>query len=380
MRAATVRRRLFLESLENRHMLAAAVGSVTLDEGVLSAIGSKKNDQIQICLSDSVLSVRINKQVFQFAAADVAELRIDGGKGNDSIVVGSSVMIAARISGGDGNDRICGGGGDDTISGDQGNDRIGGGGGNDNLSGGRGNDWVDGDDGDDAVHGDEGADQVFGGGGLDELWGDGGNDKLDGGDEDDVLHGGLGKDHLKGGSADDQLFGDEGKDELWGDDGDDQLFGGSENDQLWGGDGDDALKGEAGNDKLDGGGGTNLLDGDEGKNKFKNGTVVDLDEVQQGLVAELIDYSGHGIAGVAKYSTVVVDGVAVQRLTVTLENVPPPQGAPAPLRVVVEEGWVGDITVDALSGKGTLTVDGLFIENGYFISVGSSLVGSFGAS
>lgn len=376
-----VRRKLFLEGLETRILMAADSGSAVLDSGVLTVLGSRKNDQIQIAAKSDALWVRVNKQSFRFAAAEVTAIRIDGGRGDDKICLNESVLLGAILSGGDGNDVIWGGGGSDTISGGKGNDKLHGGGGNDTLGGGGGNDRVQGDAGDDVVHGDEGNDEVFGGAGFDELFGDSGHDKLSGGDDDDVLSGGVGKDKLSGGGGDDQLFGNDDKDELWGDAGNDWLWGGADNDQLFGGNDNDTLKGEGGNDQLDGGKGTNLLDGDEGRNKFKNGTVVDLDVQVPPLVAELSDISNRGILATARYETVVENGVTVQRLTVEVSRVPPPQGGSfQPLRVVVEEGWLGDLTLDPTTGAGILIVDGVLVQEGFFISIGQNLVGTFVAA
>jgi hypothetical protein len=47
------------------------------------------------------------------------------------------------------------------------------------------------------------------------------------------------------------------------------------------------------------------------------------------------------------------------------------------MQVVVEEGWFGDVIVDPATGVGELIVDGAFIQEGFFISVGSSLTGAF---
>jgi Ca2+-binding RTX toxin-like protein len=381
MRGSPMRRRLFLEGLESRRLLTAASASAELDGGVLSIAATGKNDRIQVALADTLLKVKVNKQCFEFTAVDVTAIHIDGGKGNDWICVDQSVLTSATINGGVGNDHVGGGGGDDTIVGDQGNDKLFGGGGHDVISGGAGNDCLDGGDGDDFIHGDDGNDRVFGGAGLDELLGDSGHDKLDGGDGEDLLEGGRGKDHLHGGAANDQLFGNDDKDHLWGGDGDDQLFGGASDDHLFGDLGNDTLKGEAGNDKLDGGAGTNLLDGDEGRNKYKNGEVVDLDAVTPGLVAQLNDFSGQGMVGVARYDTVVESGRSIGRLTVTVENVAPPQsGGQVQMRVVVEELWLGDLTVDSATGRGTFSFTGVEILDGYFISIGTSLTGAFAAA
>lgn len=378
MHGSRSHRRLFLEGLESRRLLTTS--PVVLDDGVLSIVGTHKHDRIQVALVDTTLTVKVNRQCFQFAAADVTSLVVDGGKGNDWIEVSSRVLLPTTLWGGAGDDAIRGGGGDDIITGDKGRDKLSGGGGNDALSGGAGDDCLDGGAGDDVVHGDEGSDRISGGEGIDELWGDSGHDKLEGGDGDDQLRGGTGKDHLSGGRGNDALFGEDDKDQLWGGDGDDWLNGGSHDDQLWGDGGDDTLKGEGGHDKLDGGRGMNRLDGDDGRNKYKNGEVVDLDVIVETpvLVAELNDFSGRGIAGQARFETVVENGVSVQRFTVTVENVPPPQGGGQDqFRVVVEELWLGDLSIDPATGRGTFSLTGVEILPGYFVSIGSSLSGIF---
>ena len=62
--------------------------------------------------------------------------------GNDVVQIGDNVAIAATIRGGDGNDVLCGGRGDDTILGGDGHDYLFGLLGNDTLDGGDGNDWL----------------------------------------------------------------------------------------------------------------------------------------------------------------------------------------------------------------------------------------------
>lgn len=74
------------------------------------------------------------------------------------------------------------------------------------------------------IHGGDGKDKLKGGGGNDILFGGLGNDDLKGGDGDDVLVGGGGKDKLKGGKGDDLLIGGAGKDKIKGDKGDDLLI------------------------------------------------------------------------------------------------------------------------------------------------------------
>ena len=388
MRNNLSRRRLFLESLESRQLLAGIV-SPTLDAGVLTVTGTNKNDSVYISVTDTELNVSVNGQSITFNTADITAIDIDGGRGNDRIWVDVAVTANAVIHGGDGNDRLHGGGGSDTITGDKGNDRIYGGAGNDTISGGNGNDWVWADDGDDVAHGDAGNDHVFGGLGNDQLFGDAGHDALNGDDGDDVLDGGDNKDHLSGGAGNDQLFGQGDKDHLRGGDGDDQLFGGDNNDHLWGGAGNDLLKGENGNDHLDGGTGDNLLDGDSGKNHYKNGFVVDLD---QSLTVEMTN--ADGVVAVATFQYVVENGAVVQKLIITVDNVPTDGTTPVDLPVTINGASVGSITVDPVTGHGSLTFTtsatpgpdelpfptDLSLSEDSTITIGSDLSGTFVAA
>src|SRR4051794_13549540 len=104
MRGYQSRRRLFLENLESRNLLAAAAAN--LDAGVLTLEGSNKNDVIHVSAADTQLTVSLNKQTFQFSTADVTEIHIDGGGGNDWIWVDNTVLAGATIDGGNGNDRV----------------------------------------------------------------------------------------------------------------------------------------------------------------------------------------------------------------------------------------------------------------------------------
>lgn len=103
---------------------------------------------------------------------------IDGGKGDDDITVDKNVHSDLILLGGDGNDLIQGGSGQDGISGGEGDDI---------LTGGAGNDYIWGNGGNDTIHG---------GAGNDLIWGDGGNDRLYGGAGSDDIEGGAGSDFI----------------------------------------------------------------------------------------------------------------------------------------------------------------------------------------
>jgi Ca2+-binding RTX toxin-like protein len=108
-----------------------------------------------------------------------------------------------------------------TITGTSGNDTLTGGGGDDVICGLDGNDVLDGGGGDDAIYGDEGNDRLAGSAGADTLYGDDGDDRLAGDDGEDVLAGGPGDDRLAGGSGADHAEGGGGRDRCEGDAADD---------------------------------------------------------------------------------------------------------------------------------------------------------------
>lgn len=122
-------------------------------------------------------------------ADETSLIDVHGGGGNDIIRFDEShgLLPAALLSGGNGDDTLTGGSGDDQLFGDNGNDTLSGGVGADVLSGGNG---------DDTLIGGAGADQFFGGRGNDLLiWNPGdGSDKLDGGSGFDTMlfNGGAG--------------------------------------------------------------------------------------------------------------------------------------------------------------------------------------------
>jgi Ca2+-binding RTX toxin-like protein len=100
----------------------------------------------------------------------------------------------------------------DRLFGGDGNDRMDGGGQRDVLYGQGGNDWMVGDTGDDTLYGNAGNDTLMGGSENDRLFGGEGNDYLDGGYGYDRLEGGAGNDTLRGAGGFDQLIGGAGAD------------------------------------------------------------------------------------------------------------------------------------------------------------------------
>lgn len=170
---------------------------------------------------------------------------LSGGLGND-ILIGDNVTLAAdgktvksvwgtgndEIYGGDGDDYIDGAAGNNELYGDDGHDKIYAGAGNDYVRGGDGNDVINAGDGYNEVYGDDGddkittgkhADKIDGGDGCDTINAGGGADLVCGGDGDDVIHAGAGNDDVFGGAGRDVIYSDGGYDLLSGGEGSDKF-------------------------------------------------------------------------------------------------------------------------------------------------------------
>lgn len=106
--------------------------------------GTPSSDVITLLSGDIALATKIKT--------------INGGAGNDRIIVDYRYGQKLTINGGEGNDYIFSGNQNDTLNGDAGNDRIYGNGGNDMINGGAGNDLI---------VGGRGQDTLIGGGGND---------------------------------------------------------------------------------------------------------------------------------------------------------------------------------------------------------------------
>ena len=128
-------------------------------------------------------------------------IRVNAGDGNDVVTLDETngPLPTAQLFGGDGNDTLTGGSGNDDLSGQDGNDSLFGGAGNDALSGGSGADFI---------AGGAGNDTLFGGDGNDFLDGDQGADVGFLGAGDDVFRWdqGDGSDRVEGGSGSDEML------------------------------------------------------------------------------------------------------------------------------------------------------------------------------
>ncbi|MGZ8362245.1 MAG: calcium-binding protein [Caulobacteraceae bacterium] len=168
----------------------------------------------------------------------------------DRISLGES---QARLFGGGGKDVLVGGAGDDSLRGGAGADRLSGDGGADILFGNAGSDTMDGGDGQDVLR----YDQVdFGdadGPGI--VIDVGAATVTQGGDIDrfkniEVFLGTSSADRFKGGSGNDSFGSQGGRDTLSGGNGDDNLYSGTDDDRFSGGKGDDSISSGGGHDRI----------------------------------------------------------------------------------------------------------------------------------
>lgn len=154
------------------------ITAAELQNGDLVVGGTQFADQINITNAVGGLDVNINGSsvgVFN----PTGRIIVRGGGGDDAITVAPDVSRGADLYGGNGNDSLTGGAGDDLIRGGNGNDSLLGGAGNDTIRGGNGDDIVDGQGG---------------------FW-----DRLFGNDGDDFLRDGDGVFSANGGAGDDIL-------------------------------------------------------------------------------------------------------------------------------------------------------------------------------
>jgi len=164
-----------MESMESRQMLSAAIS-----HGVLSIDGTARADTIILTMdSPRTLRVRVGDAESTFLRKSIGKIRINGGRGDDLVTVGSDatpVTLRVSVTGGDGSDTIVGGAGNDTLSGGAGADQVTGAGGDDRITGDNGNDDLHGGDGRDSLTGGRGDDQLHDDAGRDAVYGNAGTD------------------------------------------------------------------------------------------------------------------------------------------------------------------------------------------------------------
>jgi Ca2+-binding RTX toxin-like protein len=148
--------------------------------GEIRANGTSGNDRIYATTNGTSVAITRDDFTQILSLTGVRGMVIDGGAGDDSLVLGSGVMGSVLL-GGDGNDTLIGADNNDSIIGGTGKDRLYGGGGDDRLSGAGGNDFLEGGSGSDRLYGDAGNDIILAGSGNDRIWGGSGSDTVNGG-------------------------------------------------------------------------------------------------------------------------------------------------------------------------------------------------------
>src|SRR5262249_10458824 len=118
-------------------LLKTNVVTANLTGGVLQVNGSLDSDAIAVTRHGHTLTVSANGQnIGQFDAKDVDSIRVDGGMGNDIILIARNVQQSAVLTGGAGNDLLSSGGGRSIVIGGAGQDLLFGGSDSDLLIGG----------------------------------------------------------------------------------------------------------------------------------------------------------------------------------------------------------------------------------------------------
>jgi Ca2+-binding RTX toxin-like protein len=158
--------------------------------------GTLGKDRISFSQQNGKAIVNVNGRVFADEIANLTQLTVDAGAGDDRIVATPDFPIRLAITGAGGNDTIIGGAGNDELSGANGKDRVFGGAGNDYLLGSAGADRLFGEDGNDTLSGAGGNDYLYAGAGKNKLFAGAGNDRLfsSGNSNVDTLSGNAGVD------------------------------------------------------------------------------------------------------------------------------------------------------------------------------------------
>lgn len=203
-------------------------------EKMVIVSGTDGDDEITVKRGPEwTYDITVNGETKNYSQSDVRNMIIDGGKGNDRIIVDKDLSGDFRITGGEGNDYIRGGKGADVIIDNYGQNFIAGGEGSDIIvangfdipanagnnpysngiiatpitgniiSGGRGNDYLE---------GSAAGDLIMTGSGNDTVYAKSGNDIVSAGAGRKYIDAGRGDDYVRGGKDHNMIFGGDGND------------------------------------------------------------------------------------------------------------------------------------------------------------------------
>jgi Ca2+-binding RTX toxin-like protein/Tol biopolymer transport system component len=277
--------------------------------GIFNVLAGAGDDRIESAAANNFINGGEGDDTILLTNQGVGASFILGGAGNDSIQAGDSWgqfngdAGHDTINTGSGGGFVLGGADDDLLVGNLGQDNLSGGDGHDTLRGGAGDDWLMGDEsgpdatgGDDSIEGGAGNDTVFAGKGRNQVFGEDGDDQLWSDGEGSLLEGGLGNDRLNLTSAG-------GNNTLRGGDGNDSFTGGNvgPGNHVEGGAGDDNIMlggsaglylGEAGDDSISTYGDNHTLRGGDG-NDWLNSSGQNADLLEGGAGRDqLFDFGG----------------------------------------------------------------------------------------
>jgi Ca2+-binding RTX toxin-like protein len=301
--------------------------------GLLSIFGDANKNSVVVS-RDAAGRILINGGAVKIlggtaTVANTTNIQMFGQDGNDTLTVDETngAMPAVLMFGGNGNDTITGGSGNDMLFGQAGDDTLIGKGGNDLLFGGAGNDTLIGGTGDDQMFGEAGNDRM--------IWNPGeGTDLMEGGDGTDTaeVNGGNGAEvftltangtrvrfdrinpapfSLDIGTTENLVLNMGGGDDVFtagnglanlihvtvdGGAGNDTITGGDGNDMLIGGDGNDVITGGRGNDtaQLGTGDDTFVWNPGDGSDTVEGGSGMDTLQFNGSNVGEKINLSANG--------------------------------------------------------------------------------------
>ena len=190
-----------LETLERRRLLS----TVHLNGSTLEIVGTAGDDFIDVSFDETTQQVKVvtsGDADQSFDPTNIDFISVRAGSGDDYVrilIIGAAVP--STVSGGDGNDVLHGGVGNDSLSGNAGRDTLVGSVGSDRLAGNGGRDRIAADSGNDVVYGGAGGDWIFATNDNDVIKGEAG---------DDIISSSLGITTISGGDGDDTIYADDG--------------------------------------------------------------------------------------------------------------------------------------------------------------------------